>query len=398
MEIPCGSRWRRFGRLPGGAAALTRQLLAFSRRQQLRPQPVDLNDAIHGVEKLIVRVLGPEHKLFVQLPVGLDSVLADRGKIEQVLMNLAANARDAMKAPGSFMLSTACVEMSEEEADATGMTAGRYVVLTARDTGAGMSAETRARLFEPFFTTKDSGSGTGLGLATVYGIVEQSRGRIRVDSEPGRGAAFTIYFPAVTRRATPRPVRPVATEDTLLLVDDEKAVRTATARLLRECGYEVIEAADASEALQIVRKDPRRIGMLLTDMNMPGLSGRELADIIRTEHAHIGVAIMSGFMRDSVFHDPASRSGIAFVEKPFTLSTLTAALREASRHAAGQVSARRRAPEPAAPGLPSLEPARPERDVPAGGAAITAGTGCCCCWRGAVTSRTSAAGCGRVPR
>jgi CheY-like chemotaxis protein len=326
----------------GRAAALTKQLLSFSRRQQLHPQAVDLNEVIHGVENLIARLLGPEHQFLVQLSPDIDGVLADRGQVEQILMNLAANARDAMAEPGRFTLATSRVTMDEQGARAAAMAPGSYVVLTARDTGVGMSAETRARMFEPFFTTKEVGKGTGLGLATVYGIVEQSRGHIRVESAPTQGATFTIYLPSIRAPMTSvsipaipaRPVLPQA--NTVLLVDDELAVRSAAAKLLKDSGYEVLEAANGEEALAILRLDPTRVGMMLTDMVMPGLSGRELARIVQTEQPHVAIAIMSGFIRESMLQDPTLRDDIALVEKPFTLFSLTSALREAARATRGE--------------------------------------------------------------
>ncbi len=314
------------------AAALTKQLLAFSRRQQLQPQAVDLNEVIHGVENLIARLLGPENQLLVQLSPDIDAVLADRGQIEQVLMNLAANARDAMPQPGRFTLTTSRAILDDAGARVAGIAPGVYIMLSARDTGIGMAPETRARLFEPFFTTKAIGKGTGLGLATVYGIVEQSRGHIRVESEPGRGATFTIYLTSMRTQPTPVSLSASPITNTVLLVDDELAVRSAAAKLLRESGYEVLEAGTGEEALQILRSDPSKVGLMLTDMVMPGLSGRELAQIVRKENPRIAIAIMSGFIRESLIQDTTDRPEIAFVEKPFTLLSLTSALREATHN------------------------------------------------------------------
>jgi PAS domain S-box-containing protein len=314
------------------AAALTRQLLAFSRRQQLHPRIVDVNEVIEGIENLIARLLGPEHRLVLHLSPEIEAVIADPGHLEQVLMNFAANARDAMSLPGEFTLTTSRIVLDEAGARSAGMPAGIYTLIEARDTGAGMSPETQARLFEPFFTTKEVGKGTGLGLATVYGIVEQSRGHIRVDSSLGNGATFLIYLPSMRTHLTPSSLTATPVSNTVLLVDDEPAVRAATAKLLRESGYAVLEAADGEEALRMLRNSAAQIGTVLTDMVMPGLSGRELAQRIRHDFPSVAVAIMSGFIRESMMHDPGLRAGIAFVEKPFTLFTLTAALREASRN------------------------------------------------------------------
>ena len=320
------------------AAAMTAQLLAFSRRQVLAPALIDLNDLVTNIERLLRRMIGEDVVLETTLLPGLGQVLADAGQVEQVLMNLAVNARDAMPDGGSLGIT-----LAEETIDGrspsspssrSALAPGRYVTMSVTDSGTGMTAETRAHMFEPFYTTKGMDKGTGLGLATAYGIVRQSGGDIGVESTLGEGTTFKVYLPRLdheTAAARPTPVisrmRPPATE-TLLLVEDEAAVRRLTRRVLEERGYRVLEAADGNEALTISRRHGGPIHLLLTDVVMPRMNGRELAAIFSAERPEARVLYMSGYPDDSVLQ--AGLGGqVPFLQKPFTPDGLAAKLRDA---------------------------------------------------------------------
>jgi PAS domain S-box-containing protein len=302
------------------AAALTRQLLAFSRRQMLQPQIVDVNVLVRQLEKMLRSLIGEGIELVLGLAPDLAEVRVDPASIEQVVVNLAVNARDAMPAGGRLVIESANVELDVEYAGAhASVIPGKYVMLAVNDTGKGMDESTRARIFEPFFTTKEQGKGEGLGLASVYGIVKQSGGYIWVYSEPGRGTAFKVYLPPAespTAGRTGRLPAPRAWE-TVLLVEDEAAVRTLAREVLRRHGYVVLEAKHGLDALRVAERHQDAIHLLVTDVVMPYLSGRELADRLAGVRPAMRVLYMSGYTDHAVMHrDVPSRA--AFLQKPFT--------------------------------------------------------------------------------
>jgi PAS domain S-box-containing protein len=327
------------------ATALTRQLLAFSRRQVLQPKVVDLNGIIGGAEKLLRRVIGEDVALATRLEPSLAPVTADAGQIEQVIMNLAVNARDAMQHGGTLTLetSTVLIHAATQTAEQSIVAPGRYVLLRVADTGSGMDAETRRHLFEPFFTTKERGRGTGLGLATVYGIVKQSGGFIWVDSEPGRGSAFRIYLPVADDAArlpeagelAPAGEPPEEGSETILLVEDEDAVRAVAREALRRRGYAVLEAAHADGALEVADGFDGRIELLLTDVVMPGLSGRALADRLSALRPDTKVLYMSGYTDAEIVRHGVLEPGLNYLQKPFTPDVLAHKVREVLDRAAG---------------------------------------------------------------
>jgi PAS domain S-box-containing protein len=317
-----------------GATALTRQLLAFSRQQVLAPRVVDLGDVVHGVEKMLRRVIGEDIDLVTLLDDEAGAVKADVGQIEQVLMNLAVNARDAMPTGGKLSIETGNIEHDpdyarEQEAAAV----SRFVMLAVSDTGIGMDEATKARIFEPFFTTKEPGKGTGLGLATVYGIVKQSGGFIWVYSEPGLGTTFKIYLPrvdaaAVSGVSAPALIASLRGTETVLLVEDAAAVRAVTHQALARQGYTVLDAPNGAEALRIAADHPDPIHLLLTDVVMPGLSGRQLADELTRLRPDTKVLFTSGYTDDAVVRHGVLESGIAYLQKPFTVDGLARKVRE----------------------------------------------------------------------
>jgi len=317
-----------------GAAALTRQLLAFSRQQVLTPQVVNLGDVVYGVEKMLRRVIGEDVDLVTVLGPDAGAVKADVGQLEQVLMNLAVNARDAMPTGGKLTIETANVEHDPDYArEQEAAPVSRFVMLAVSDTGTGMDEATKARIFEPFFTTKELGKGTGLGLATVYGIVRQSGGFIWVYSEPGLGTTFKIYLPQVdapaqagTATSAPGPSRQGT--ETVLLVEDAAAVRSVIHEALARQGYTVLEAPNGGEALAIAARHPGPIHLLLTDVVMPGLSGRQLADQLARVRPDTKVLYTSGYTNDAVVRHGVLESGIAYLQKPFTLDGLARKVRE----------------------------------------------------------------------
>jgi PAS domain S-box-containing protein len=312
------------------AEQLTRQLLAFSRRQVLQPKPTSLTDLARGLEKMLGRLIGEDIALELDLAPGLPQTLADPGQLEQVLMNLAVNARDAMPDGGRLVIATREVELAPRRAAASGVAPGRYVELAVTDTGSGMDAATRARVFEPFFTTKGLGKGTGLGLSTVYGIVAQSGGGIEVDSAPGRGATFRVHLPrhdaptpAAAKASSPAPS--ARGHETVLVVEDEPAVRDIARRILDAAGYRVLTAAGPAEALLTAEQDGASIDLVVTDVVMPGMNGRELAARIGPLCPHADVLFMSGYTDDSL-----ERHGVlgpTFLQKPFTARALAAKVR-----------------------------------------------------------------------
>jgi PAS domain S-box-containing protein len=313
------------------AAALTRQLLAFSRRQMLQPQVVDVNTLFRQLEKMLRRLISEDVELVTSLSGDLQPVRVDPAAIEQILVNLAVNARDAMPMGGQLTIETANVEIDDAYClTHAGMHAGHYVVLAISDTGRGMDAATRARVFEPFFTTKKQGRGSGLGLATVYGIVRQSGGCIWVYSEPGHGTVFKVYLPAARTRALVRPseLRPRETAqgwETVLLVEDEDAVRALAREVLRRHGYIVLEARHGVDALRVAERHPDTIHLMVTDVIMPHLSGREVAARLNTVRPQMKVLYMSGYT-DALMHRELA-PGSAFLQKPFTPETFARKVR-----------------------------------------------------------------------
>ena len=311
------------GRTAERAAALTRQLLAFSRKQILQPKVLDLNAVVGGLAPMLQRLIGEDIE-FVTVPSpDLGRIKADPSQIEQVVLNLAVNARDAMPQGGKLTIETANVELDDAYARRhAGVTAGRYVLLAVSDTGHGMDAETQARIFEPFFTTKEPGKGTGLGLATVYGVLQQSGGHIWVYSEPGHGATFKIYLPRVEDAAEASVATPITTpargSETVLLVEDDEEVRTIARETLEGAGYVVIPASSAGEALHLADDASRPVRLLVTDVVMPQTSGRELAQRMAGDHRGLRVLYMSGYTDDAIVRHGVLEEGTAFLQKPFT--------------------------------------------------------------------------------
>jgi PAS domain S-box-containing protein len=316
------------------ASALTRQLLAFSRKQMVQPRVIDLNEVVRGMETMLSRLIGEDVVLATRLDAAAGCVRADPAQLEQMIVNLAVNARDAMPLGGRLGLETSYVRVDEDSARRhVGLRPGPHVRLVVRDTGIGMDGLIKAHLFEPFFTTKGPGKGTGLGLATVYGIVTQSGGAIRVDSEPGQGAVFTIDLPRVDAPADLRgdPGIPEAAphgSETVLLVEDEPEVRGLARDILHQQGYTVLEAADGDDALRIGREHGGPIHLLVTDVVMPQMGGRELADHLKAGRRETKVLYVSGYTDDAILHKGVSETGTAFLPKPFTAADLAHKVRE----------------------------------------------------------------------
>jgi PAS domain S-box-containing protein len=313
------------------AAALTRQLLAFSRKQVLQPSVLNVNSLLAEMEKVLPRLIGENIEISIIASPLIGKVKVDRGQFEQVLMNLAINARDAMPQGGKLVIETSSVELGEDFVSAhPGAKSGRHVLLAVRDSGAGMDQETLARIFEPFFTTKERGRGTGLGLAMVYGIVEQSGGYISVSSVPGEGSTFSIYLPVVVEASPdvePEEVllAPGGTE-TILVVEDEEALRTVCARALRSKGYTVWEAANGAEALKILSAKPEAIHLLLTDVIMPGMNGPELSRQAKALQSNMRTIFMSGYS-DTALDLTTLQAQDAYLQKPFSTAKLAMQVR-----------------------------------------------------------------------
>jgi two-component system cell cycle sensor histidine kinase/response regulator CckA len=316
------------------ASELTRQLLLFSRRQVSEAKLLDLNEVVAGTDKMLRRLVGADIDFHTIQTPALGQVRADPGGIEQVILNLVVNARDAMPTGGKLTVETCNVVLDEEYArQHVGARAGPHVMLAVSDTGSGMDTATQSRIFEPFFTTKPKGKGTGLGLSTVFGIVQQHHGSIWVYSERDRGTTFKVYIPQVEKAAQPAAVLPVARplqrgHETILLVDDDEQVRTAAAAILRKHHYNVIEAQSAGEAVLHAEKHPGEIHLLLSDVVMPQLSGPELAQRVSGLRPGIRVLCMSGYTDDSIVRHGLLDSTITYLQKPLTPQLLTAKVRE----------------------------------------------------------------------
>ncbi len=330
-EIPDRADVAEIRKAAVAASSLTRQLLAFSRQQVLEPRVLDVNTVVASTEKLLTRLLGEDVSLTTTLAAALGAVKVDPGQLEQIIMNLAVNARDAMPRGGRLSIETANVEMDESYVRGHPLARpGHYVMLAVSDTGIGMDAATQARIFEPFFTTKEAGKGTGLGLATVYGIVRQSSGFIWVYSEPGHGTSFKIYLPRVDEPVSPAGApapQVVGGSETVLVVEDVAAVRAVTRQMLERQGYCVLEAANGATALSLARQHQSAIHLLVTDVVMPEVSGRELADQLVQLRPDMKVLFMSGYTDDAVVRHGILQEGIAYLQKPFTPDTLARKVR-----------------------------------------------------------------------
>jgi len=332
-EDPLREEIREIQRAGERAADLTRQLLAFSRKQVLAPVVLDLNGIVASMEKMLRRLIGEDVALAAVLDSNLWSVRADPGQIEQVIVNLVVNARDAMPRGGKVTIETRNVDFDDSYIPMhTYVQPGEHVCLSVTDTGTGMDPQTRSRIFEPFFTTKSPGKGTGLGLSTVYGIVKQSGGSIETYSEPGRGTSFKVYLPraleaekAVAREARPAPL---GGSEMVLLVEDEEAVRRLARLVLEKRGYAVLEAGSAEDAQSIVAGHAGAIDLLLTDSVMPGMSGPDLAGNLRSTRPELKVLFMSGYTDDAIVRHGLLTASEAFLQKPFTPEGLARKVRE----------------------------------------------------------------------
>jgi two-component system, cell cycle sensor histidine kinase and response regulator CckA len=331
-DDPIRAELQEVSRAANRAADLTHQLLAFSRRQVLQPQVVDLNVIVSNLETMLRRILG-EHIGLTVLPARtLWPVFVDRGQLEQVVMNLVVNARDAMSDGGSLTIETANLEIDEAHAARhVDLQPGSYVMLAVTDTGAGMDKTVLSRIFEPFFTTKKEGEGTGLGLATVFGIVRQSGGNVCVYSEPGKGSSFKVYFPRSAEVAdemrpkvsrTDAPPATTGGSETILLVEDEEQVRVLVRTILRRKGYNILEARNAGEAFLLCEGHAGTIHLLLTDVVMPMMSGQKLGERLASMRPEMKVLFMSGYTNSAIVNQGVLDSGIAFLQKPITVASL----------------------------------------------------------------------------
>jgi signal transduction histidine kinase/ActR/RegA family two-component response regulator len=316
-------------------AAITQQLLAFSRRQVLQPVMVDLNDVVTTIEPILQRALGEVSRLELKLAKDLHQVKADPGQLDQILLNLALNARDAMPDGGTLTIETMNLTVEEHHATAKALdpvAPGRYAALIVTDTGAGMDRETLAHIFEPFFTTKGVGEGTGLGLATVYGIVKQSGGFVSVSSEPGHGSSFRIYLPLVgiegEAERAPGPGISGGGAESILVAEDEPAVRVILARLLREDGYTVLEARDGSHALELAEGAPAPPDLVIADVVMPGMGGKQLAEAMAARWSGIPVLFISGYAGLDAIRRGLMDEGREFIQKPLDPDTVAKKVRQ----------------------------------------------------------------------
>jgi two-component system cell cycle sensor histidine kinase/response regulator CckA len=316
------------------AGALTNQLLAFSRRQIMKPRIINVNSVIEQTEMMLRRLIGEDIQLSISLSAEAGNIKSDPNHIAQAIVNLAVNARDAMPTGGRLTIETGNFQIDETYVRThMGVTPGEFVMIAVSDTGIGMDSATRQRIFEPFFTTKERGKGTGLGLATVYGMVKQSGGDIWVYSEPGTGTTFKLYFPRVRESVSDAgpgasdKAKTAATE-TILLVEDEKAVRDLTCRILQKLGYQALVAASGQAAIEIARSHAGEIALLLTDVVMPNMSGRQVADALVAMRPGLKVLFLSGYTENTVVHHGVLDSAVDFLPKPFSREVLGQKIRE----------------------------------------------------------------------
>jgi CheY-like chemotaxis protein len=316
------------------ASTLTRQLLAFSRRQHLELKVIDVNAIVTDMERLLRPLIGEDIELTTSLAPAVGCTRADAGQLEQVIMNLVVNAKDAMPNGGKLSIRTSSATLDDSyRPENTFIKHGPYVMISVSDTGEGMDRDTQARIFEPFFTTKEKGKGTGLGLSTVYGIIKQSGGYVFVQSELGRGTVFTIYFPRVDEPCdalgtTPVSITSAGGSETILLVEDEESVRQLVRETLAARGYHVIEACNGNAALALAASQSETIHLVITDIVMPGLSGHELVEQLTPARPSIKVLYLSGYAQDALATPLASGAQKAFLQKPFTLQSLSRKVRE----------------------------------------------------------------------
>jgi len=315
------------------AASLVRQLLAFSRKQILEPKVLDLNDVVKDMQKMLTRLIGEDVRLATRLEPDLGSVKADPCQVEQIIVNLVVNARDAMPRGGSVTIETANTSLDERAVlKHVSVKPGAYVMLSVSDTGSGMDQETQQRIFEPFFTTKEIGKGTGLGLSTVYGIVKQSGGNIWVYSEPGMGTVFKVYLPRIDDATAVTVGKPetivLRGSETILLIEDEDIVRGLTKKILMQAGYNVLDAKGGEEAIRVCHAYPAPIDLLLTDVVMPEISGKEVADRLLELRPTIRVLFMSGYTDEAIVQHGVLDASVEFIQKPFTWFGLTKKVRD----------------------------------------------------------------------
>jgi two-component system cell cycle sensor histidine kinase/response regulator CckA len=315
------------------AAALTRQLLAFSRKQVIQPVVLNLNTLIMGLGKMLTRLLGEDIEVNVRTDRELGKIKADPGQIEQILMNLSVNARDAMPGGGKLTIETLNVDLGPEHSEAhLNLPTGRYVMLTISDTGCGMDKNIQSHLFEPFFTTKEVGKGTGLGLSTVYGIVTRAGGRISCQSALGKGTTFVLFFPRCEDGEEASDMEPHGRSgrgsETILLVEDDHTVRTLARVVLERYGYKVLEACDGQEALKRVLHHPSNVDLMVTDMVMPGMNGLQLIDEFSPRNPDANILIMSGYSQTGLTDTEIRRRGLSYIQKPFLPEALGAKVRE----------------------------------------------------------------------
>lgn len=330
---PILERLKKIGKAAQNASLLTRQLLAFSRRQMIEPKVISLNDLVGTLNKILARIIGEDIDIRTVLTMPLDSVKVDPGQFEQVLINLAVNARDAMPNGGRLVIETANMELDEHYcAGHTYVKPGRYVMLAVSDTGHGMTAEVKERLFEPFFTTKPKGQGTGLGLATIFGAVKQSKGSIEVYSEVGHGTTFRIYLPKFEGEAgkfakdEPEACVPQGNE-TVLLVEDEASVRGLAQTILERLGYKVLCAVNGHDALQVMESHQGRVDLVITDIVMPGMNGRELAERLLRLYPEMKVLFTSGYTENVIMHHGVIEEKLNFIGKPYAVAALAQIVR-----------------------------------------------------------------------
>jgi len=316
------------------AAALTGQLLAFSRRQIMQPRVFNVNAVLIQTQKMLQRLIGEDIELILNLGVNIGNIKADPGHVEQAIVNIAVNARDAMPMGGHLRIETSDVVLDENYARThVGVNPGEFTMIAVSDDGHGMDAETRRHIFEPFFTTKEKGKGTGLGLATVYGIVKQTGGDIWVYSEPGQGTTFKLYFPRASEPLSDIPGGDAAPTrrsggEIILVVEDEKAVRELTVRILQQLGYTILTASSGAEALEVSKNHAGHIDLLLTDVVMPNMSGRQLADHLQESRPKTKILFLSGYTENTVVHHGVLDAGVDFLPKPFSREILSKKLRE----------------------------------------------------------------------